>query len=732
MKRTMTFLILLFLSTACGKQVDGTPMQPPSAGTVNESATPEATAVPEAINPAWETAVTTAPVVLPLTFIPNAGQVDGDVAFAAIGGSGSLTFGQDGVQVALPDDALAVKWMGANRETAVSGTILLPGKANIYRGNDANRWQTNLPTYGEVTYAALYPGIDLVYDGSEGLLKGTYHVAPGADPSLIGWRYEGGTAVTLDPISGDLHIALNDNTAVTEKAPVAYQMGNGRQQFVEAAYHLDGDTIRFALGAYNPALPLVIDPTLIYSSYFGGSSDDVATDVAVDSSGNVYVVGHTYSTSLPSGGSGNAGYNDLFVTKINAAGTAVVYTTILGGSGSDEPAGVAVDSGGSKIWLTGMTTSSNLPTLNAFQASSGGGVDAFVLQLNNAGALAFSSYYGGSLFDAGEDIALDSAGNAHLTGTLWGGFFAKVNGQTYDLEYSRMISGQEATGYGIALDSQNNIYVTGKIRSDSWPTVNPVQATCGTFDSWTCSDDAFVVKLPPTGDDLLFSTYLGGSAANGGSGTDIGRAIAVDANGNIAVVGETFSSDFPMINAAQGQFKGGNTMSEAFVTRLVKQGAGYQFGFSTYLGGAGTDWATGVAMNSAGQVFVTGGTNSANFPVTAALQSQLGPGVCFGSTSRNCYDAFISQIAPNGSMPFSTYRGGTDDDVAEGLVLDVSGNLVIVGQAESLAFPVTTGGFQPGRGQGEEAFVLKLNTGQTNPPPPPDLPYKVYLPLSVR
>ncbi|MBK8901303.1 MAG: SBBP repeat-containing protein [Anaerolineaceae bacterium] len=674
-----------------------------------------------------------APMALPLSFIPNAGQLEGDAVFEAIGASGGLTFGQDSVQVALPDGRLMVEWVEANGETAVTGTNPLPGTANIYRGSDASRWQTNLPTYKSVTYAALYPGIDLVYDGSEGLLKGTYYVAPGADPSLIGWRYEGGTAVTLNPLSGDLHIALNQNAVVTEKAPLAYQVVNGRQQPVEAAYWLDGDTVRFALGAYDRALPLVIDPTLVYSSYFGGGSDDVATDVAVDSGGNVYVVGHTYSGSLPGGGGGIAGYNDLFVTKINAAGTAVIYTTILGGSGSDEPAGVAVNGSGSKTWVTGTTTSDNLPTFNAFQPTPGGGVDAFVMQFNSTGGLAFSSYYGGGFYDAGEDIALDSAGNAHLVGSIWGGFFAKINGQTYQNEYERMISGQEATGYGIALDSQNNIYVTGKIRSDSWPTVNPVQSTCGAYDNWTCSDDAFVVKLPPTGDDLLFSTYLGGSAANGGSGTDIGRAIAVDGSGNIAVVGETFASDFPVWNAVMDQKPGSSTASAAFVTRLVKQGSSYQMGFSTYLGGSSSTWATSVAMNSVGQVFVAGGTGAANYPTAAAWQSQLGPGVCFSSTSRNCYDAFIAQFAAAGSMPFSTYWGGTDDDVAEGVALDSSGNLIVVGSTESNAFPVTAGGFQPNRSQNEEAFVVKLNTGQTNPPPPPiDLPYSVYLPTVIR
>ncbi|MCA9954570.1 MAG: SBBP repeat-containing protein [Anaerolineales bacterium] len=670
-----------------------------------------------------------APAVLPLTFAPNVGQLDEVVAFEALGAPGSLWFSNAGLQLTLPDGAVKLTWLGANGTTAVSGTASLPGTANIYRGNDTSRWQAELPTFGALTYTNLYPGIDLVYDGNEGLLKGTYYVAAGADPSQIGWQYGEGTAVRLDPLTGDLQIALNEQALLIEKAPIAYQIVNGQQQTVPAAFQLEDNTVRFALGSYDPTLPLVIDPTLIYSSYLGGNSTDSAKDVAVDANGNIYVTGYTYSTSFPGGGSGNAGYNDIFVTKINAAGTAVLYTTLIGGSGSDEPGGIAINSSGTKAWLTGMTTSSNLPTVNAFQPSAGGGADAFVLQLNGSGGLAFSSYYGGGFYDAGEDIALDSGGNAHIVGSIWGGFFAKINGQTYQNEYERMVSGQDATGYGIALDSQNNIYIAGKIRSDSWPTVNPVQSNCGSFDSWTCSDDAFVVKLPPTGDELLFSTYLGGSAGNGGSGTDIGRAIAVDTNGNIVIAGETFASDFPLANAAQPQFKGGNTMSEAFVTRLVKQGNSYQIGFSTYLGGAGTDWATSVATNNNGQVFVTGGTSSANFPMAAAWQPQLGPGVCFSSTSRNCYDAIITQLNSNGTMPFSTYWGGTDDDHVRGATLSSAGFLYLVGSTSSGSFPTMGGGFQPNRGQSSEGFVLKVNVGTASLPP---LTEKLYLPFVIR
>lgn len=485
-----------------------------------------------------------------------------------------------------------------------------------------------------------------------------------------------------------------------------------------------------AVAAYDPTQPRVIDPTVVYSSYFGGSSDDIARDVATDAEGNLYIVGNTYSSALPGGGGSVSGGSDLFITKLNANGTAVIYTTVLGGSGVEEAAAVAVSDDGSRVWVVGSTTSDDLPTLNAFQSVHGGGVDALIAQLDENGTPVFVSYYGGWLYDAAEDIALDSAGNAHLAGSIWGGFFAKINGQTYQNEYERMIDGEEAIGYAIALDDQDNLYITGKIDSPTWPTVNPVQDSCGAFDDSTCSDDAFVVKLSPAGDELLFSTYLGGSAANGGSGADIGRALAVNANGDIAIAGETFAGDFPTAQAVQSQKPGGSTMSAAFVTRLVKQGAGYGIGFSTYLGGEGTDWATDVALDAAGAVTVGGGTGSRIFPTAAALQAQLGPGVCFSSSSRACYDAFIAHLSAAGDLVFSTYWGGTDDDVATGLDVDGNGSVVVVGRTESVAFPVTDGGFQTNRAGGEEAFVLKLSL--TDAPFPPPQGQKVVLPFVRR
>ena len=668
------------------------------------------------------------PISLPLIFFPSSGQPADAPAFEAAGQQGALLFEEMGVQLALAEGALAVNWIGANGDMQISGTNPQSGVVNIYRGSDRAQWQENLPTFSAVSYSNLYPGIDLVYDGSEGLLKGTYHVGPGADPSLISWQYVGaeGTALQAD---GDLTIRLKEGVDLSETAPFAYQLVGGERQLVDASYRLAGERIGFTLGAYDSTLPLIIDPTLVYSSYLGGKSDDAAAGVAVDKSGAVYVTGDTYSSNFPGGADSiaNAGYNDIFITRINEEGTTVSYTTILGGSGSDEPRGVAVNPDGSKAWITGMTTSDNLPTMAAFQDASGGGVDGFVMQFNNSGKLALSSYLGAQNYDSGEAIALDTNGNAHIAGDLEGGFFAKVNGQTYDLEYVRMVEGEQAVGYGIALDGQNNIYIAGQINSDTWPTVKPVQAKCGKYDNYSCSDDAFVVKLNPAGDDLVFSTYLGGSASNGGSGADTGSAIAVNANGDIAVAGKTYASDFPVVQAAQGNKPGIETMSAAFVTRIVRQGSGYQIGFSTYLAGSATDWATGVAMNNAGQVYAVGGTNSDNLPVANAWQPKLGPGICFGSTSRNCYDAFIAQFGTDGKLLFSTYFGGTDDDIATGTTVDREDNFIVVGQTDSIPFPTTEGSFQPNRGMIEEAFVLKGGTGDGT-----NLPYRVNLPFIKR
>ncbi|MCB0194515.1 MAG: SBBP repeat-containing protein [Anaerolineae bacterium] len=674
---------------------------------------------------------------LPLSFLPLPYTHPSQGQFESRTPQGTLRFEPDGVTLREPNMGKSVtSWRFLNTEpdVQIKGSMPLPGVVNRYEGLDINTWQTGLTTYGQVSYHGLYPGIDLMYDGQQGLLKGTFTVAPGSDPGRIRWHYPQAQQIAIDASSGDMEITFANQATLTEQAPIAWQTIAGQQNPVAVQFQADDDTniAGFALGDYDPAYPLIIDPTLIYSTTFGGNSDDIAVDIATDNAGNIYLTGHTYSTSFPGGGSGNAGYNDLFITKINAAGTAILYTTILGGNGTDEAGGIAVTDSGSQVWVMGQTTSSNFPTKQAFQAQYGGSVDAMIVRLNSSGGLTFSSYIGGDRFDAGQDLVLDSQGDVHFTGSIAGGFFGKIDGQSGALLYNRMITGQAATGYGIAIDGQDYLYITGEIRSDSWPTVNPVQATCGRFDNWTCSTDAFVVKLNQAGDDLLFSTYLGGSAQNGGSGTDIGRKIGVDSSGNIALTGETFASDFPLANAAQAQKRGANNFSEGFVTRIVRQGAQYKLGFSTYLGGQYSEYAGGLAVTRSGQVFVSGVTNSEDFPVAAPMQGSIGPGVCItaGGVDRYCNDAYITQFSTAGQQVFSTYWGGTRDDSAGGMVIDPNGNLYVVGRSESSNFPtsVTSTGLK--QTTSENIFLVKMTTGVSSPPPGGT--FRVYVPMVVQ
>ena len=392
---------------------------------------------------------------------------------------------------------------------------------------------------------------------------------------------------------------------------------------------------------------------LVYSTYLGGSGGENLVGgaaIAVDAAGNAYVTGHTDSTDFPTVNPFQTfgGQNDAFVTKLNPAGSALVYSTYLGGGGNDFGTGIAVDVAGN-AYVTGTTNSTQFPTANPVQVALGGGWDGFVTKLNAAGSgLVYSTYLGGSndenivflvAFNLMGGIAVDAAGNAYVTGEtastnfptasplqpLFGGGFAdafvtKINPAGSALVYSTYLGGSDfERGLGIAVDSAGNAYVTGQTSSPDFPTVNPLQtAFGGDF------GDAFVTKLNAAGSALVYSTYLGGS------GDDIGNAIVVDAAGNAYVTGETASTNFPTASPLQPLFGGG--FADAFVTKINP--AGSALVYSTYLGGSSSELGRGIAVDSAGNAYVTGSTQSSNFP-TASFQTSLG-----GAT-----DAFVARIA---------------------------------------------------------------------------------------
>lgn len=595
-----------------------------------------------------------------------------------------------------------IKLLNANSAAHMSGREELPGKVNFFVGNDARKWRTGIPTYARVRCEDVYPGVALVYCGNQRRLEYDFIVAPGADSAQIALGIEGADEVTLDG-EGNLLLSIGSRI-LKQQRPVIYQEVNGDRSEVHGEYLLAGKLVRFQVGDYDRSRPLVIDPilSLAYSTYLGGTGDDVITDIALDAGGNAYVTGLTESTNFPTRGAAQPGFGggeiDAFVVKLNPAGTDIVYSTYLGGDMEDQAFGIAVDTSGN-AYVTGQTCSRNFPTRNARQASIGGFCDAFVTKLNAAGsALEYSTYLGGRNIDPGMAIAVDAAGSAYVVGwtqsldfpvrnafqatlaNIGDAFVAKFNAAGSDLVFSTFLGGNHLDfARAIAVDAAGNAYVTGETRSTNFPTVNALQPTKGESLAY---GDAFVTKFNPSGSALVYSTYLGGSCDTEGWG------IAVDAAGSAYVMGNTCSTNFPTVSAFQPQYGGGEFSRDAFVSKLNP--AGTALVYSTYLGGSGSenDENMGaIAVDANGQAYVAGMTCSTNFPVKSALQSTPG-GRC---------DLFITKFTAAGSsVVYSTYLGGSDTDgmYLGGMAVDAAGNAFVAGVTQSKDFPTTAGAFQ--------------------------------------
>ena len=599
-----------------------------------------------------------------LVFFHNPLAAQTGASFQAVRPGETLSFLPNEVRLHLTGargaagDTLAVRFAGANPAVRLEGEQPLPGVLNLYEGSDPSAWKAGLPTYQQVLYHQLYPGIDARFDGSQGLLKGTYLLAPGADPALIRWSYPGASHVQVNPNSGAVMLSLADGVQLTEQQPLAWQVINGQQVRVQAAYQVDSTTgaLSFAVSGVNPLYALTIDPTLDFSTYFGGDSDEWANGVRTDSAGNIYFAGFTASTDLPGQGSRAAVEDDVFVTRMNPAGTQVQYTTLLGGNALDEALALAVTPAGT-AWITGDTSSNDFPTTSdAFQKALADDGDAFIARLNSAGALEFSSYVGGVGADFGHALALDSQGNAYMAGEF---YFqnnqylvlrvpAGSNPTPYGLYLNNMLNAQLKVT-SIALDQSSNVYLTGSVKTDSFPVVNGIQNTCGTFSQIECSQDAYILEVDKNFTQILFSTYLGGTNSNGGAGDDEGRAIAVDPTGqNIYVGGVTSASDFPVKNAFQAQKSGANNVESGFLTHLVQQGSGYALSYSSFLGGSRWSEVNALTIDGSGSLYAAGFTEAADFPTQSPLQNALVNSICIAGTERHCYDATVTQLDSTG------------------------------------------------------------------------------------
>ena len=604
---------------------------------------------------------------LPLSFEANRGQAARQVKFLSRGrgytlflteGPGALLslHGREG------NAALRMTLRGANAHAPVSGADALPGKSNYFIGNDPGQWRTDIPTYGAVKYTGVYSGIDLVYHGNQQLLEYDFVVAPGADPRAIDIRFQGAQELSVNG-DGALVIGLGGDEVV-EHAPVVYQEIGGARVIVAGRYVIrDKGRVGFEVAKYDRGRVLVIDPVLVYSmslplvgahgiavdasgnayftdgnsvvklnvasselvyrTYLGGSGPSSSGGIAVDASGQAYVTGSTSSPDFPTTSGAFqrifGGNQDIFVSKLNATGSALLYSSFIGGSGGDYASSIATDRSGN-AYVTGHTYSFDFPTTpGAFQGTRGGDRDtAFVVKLNTAGSASnYSTYLGGSGRPYGGDV-----------------------------------------GFGITVDASGNAYVTGETFSTDFPvTPGAYQNTWNGYSSPT----AFVSKLNVTGQALVYSTYLGGSSMN------FGMAVEIDSSGNAYVTGETLSRDFPVTpDAFQKILRGSGS---AFVSKFNTNGSALIY--STYLGGSGTTWGWGVGIDGTGDAYVTGYTYDRDFPTTPdAFQTTFRGGY---------YDAFMTKLNATGSaLLYSTYLGeGSGTSIA----VDAAGNAYVTAGA---------------------------------------------------
>jgi hypothetical protein len=701
---------------------------------------------------------------LPLTFEANQGQADPSVQFLSHGqgytlllrpGEAVLGFREPrpavegnaspalDKSVALESSVVRLQLIGANARAQASEEDKQITKTNYFLGNDPAKWHTNVPNYGRVRYSGVYPGIDLIYYGNQRRLEHDFILAPNADPSRIVLEIGGNRRQDIDPATGDLVFAAN-GAELRLRKPIAYQESNGRRTEIPSSYKLLAhNRIAFALGHYNHTQSLIIDPVLVYSTYLGGSGGDRGTGIVVDSGGNAYVTGSTRSIDFPVTASAfqsqnfSVSDNAVFVTKLNAAGTALIYSTYLGGTGSNYGVAIAVDSTGN-AYVTGSTYSLDFPvTCGAFQTTRNSTAQystptSFVTKLNAAGdSLTYSTYLGAKetpssgFGEASQAIAVNAAGNAFVTGytysadfpvtagafqTTFAGnsdgyasnaFVTELNQTGSGLQYSTYLGGSGATytgdfGNAIAIDASGDAFISGSTSSANFP------VTAGALQTVLHgSTNAFVTELNPAGSEELYSTYLGGSSG------DSAQAIAVDSSGFAYVGGYTNSSDFPITpGVLETSTDWDNSPPQGFVAKLNQGGTDLEY--STYLEGQQTT-VTSLAVDATGTVYATGTAPPAN-PGIFGNFMQTPDALASPSGSSSAFLVKLNSSAT--ALNYATLIGGSANDSGAALALDASGNVYLTGSAFSADFPTSSGAFQTTNhaiaSQLSNAFVTKF------------------------
>jgi hypothetical protein len=610
-----------------------------------------------------------------------------------------------------------MKLVGASASLKVIGQDELPGKSNYLLGNDPKKWLTNVPIYSKVRYKDVYPGIDLVYYGNESHLEYDFLVSPHADPNRITLSFAGAQRVEVDE-EGDLQVVLGREHLTLQK-PLLYQASGNQKIPIDGKFQVMRDrTVAFHIGDYDRDKQLTIDPIIVFSSYLGGSGDDLGYALTADPAGFVYVTGNARSQDFPVTGQQKQIDSDVFVTKIDPSTSTIVYSTIIGGSSTDYGYGVAVDQSGS-IYLTGGTYSTDFPVASCFQCQNprgGGYLTAFVSKLGpNGSSLLYSTYLGGThSYDFASGITVDATGHACVAGYSQpvpgysssdfpvlhaiqpkyaggdtDGFVTKLSQDGSSLMWSTFLggSGTELVN-GISSDISGNIYVAGTTTSTDFPLKNPFQSSHG---------GTFVSKIASDGSSLQYSTLLGGSSRDSVNG------IAVNGQGEAYVTGYASSTDFPLKNPYQATCQGPEC---AFLTKFTSVGNSLMF--STLLGGSGGDSGSAVIVDQSGSAYLTGQTSSIDFPTVSGFQ--------FG-------DLFVAEFDATGSvLDFSTRFGGSPTpagaDNVRGIAIDGAGNVYVAGYTSATDFPTTLGTFQNHNASVApatlDAFVVKLSRAATN------------------
>jgi hypothetical protein len=627
---------------------------------------------------------------LPLRFEQNVGQADASVRYVSHGAGYELMLAKTEAVLALQQPAsaqprasvLRLDLEGANPVAAVGGVDKLAGRVNYFIGNNPRDWHTDVPSYARVKYSAIYPGVDLVFYGNQRRLEYDFVISPGSDPKSIALRVDGSSCVRVDE-QGNLQMSVAGGEVELLK-PYAYQERNGTREPVAAEYALsEGNRVSFGLGKYDARLPVVVDPVLTYSTYLGGSATgDAGNGIAVDPQGHAYVTGVTFSKVFPTVAQSynpgplttNAG-GAVFVTEMNPSGTAEIYSTYLSANVSEKGTAIALDAvNPPNIYVTGQTLSTNFPT-------TAGGVIPGPLGTNASGTGFLTKL------------------NPTLTGPAQLAYSTYVGGTAGDI------------GNAVAVDSQQIAYVTGLTKTSGLATSNAYQTTLG-----SSSGNAFLEAISTMKTGLaseVYFTYLGGSGTGASSGPspftygDAGTGIGVDSGSRAYIGGITSSANFPIsATAYQATSSSAATTGTAFFALVdtSKSGAG-SLPYSSYLGGTGGDRALALALGPNYAAYLTGVTDSTNFPVTTGAYQTAGnaAGVAFVTV----IDTLKSGAS---SLAYSTYLGGSGGDSGNGIAADAAGNAYVTGTTASTNFPVTPGVFESNLKNPEgSAFISKLN-----------------------